>query len=41
MKPQRSVEKRLMGDDPLATESILERFYKPEPAGQSADLRLA
>jgi hypothetical protein len=32
MKPQRSVEKRLMGDDPLATDSILERFYKPEPA---------
>ena len=31
MKPQRQVEKRLMGDDPLATESILERFYKPEP----------
>jgi len=31
MKPQRSVEKRLMGDDPLATDSILERFYKPEP----------
>ena len=21
-----------MGDDPLATETILERFYKPEPA---------
>ena len=32
MKPQRSAEKRLMGDDPLATESILERFYKPEPS---------
>ncbi|HWE29098.1 MAG TPA: hypothetical protein VHB97_13915 [Polyangia bacterium] len=35
MKPQRSQEagiaKRLMGDDPLATDSILERFYKPEP----------
>ena len=31
MKPQRQVEKRLMGDDPLATDSILERFYKPEP----------
>jgi hypothetical protein len=35
MKPQRQpmvrTEKRLMGDDPLATESILERFYKPEP----------
>jgi hypothetical protein len=30
MKPQRQ-EKRLMGDDPLATETILERFYKPEP----------
>jgi hypothetical protein len=29
MKPQRQVEKRLMGDDPLATDSILERFYKP------------
>lgn len=34
MKPQRqaAVGKRLMGDDPLATESILERFYKPEAA---------
>ena len=32
MKPQRqAAEKRLMGDDPLATDSILERFYKPEP----------
>lgn len=31
MKPQRQVDKRLMGDDPLATESILERFYKPVP----------
>jgi hypothetical protein len=31
MKPQRQAEKRLMGDDPLATDSILERFYKPEP----------
>jgi hypothetical protein len=31
MKPQRQVEKRLMGDDPLAADSILERFYKPEP----------
>jgi hypothetical protein len=32
MKPQRQVDdKRLMGphNDPLATESILERFYKP------------
>jgi hypothetical protein len=29
MKPQRQVEKRLMGDDPLASDSILERFYKP------------
>jgi hypothetical protein len=29
MKPQRQVEKRLMGDDPLAADSILERFYKP------------
>lgn len=28
MKPQRS-EKRLMADDPLATDAILERFYKP------------
>jgi hypothetical protein len=35
MKPQRSVEKRLMGDDPLATDSILERFYKPEANVQS------
>ncbi len=31
MKPQRQVEKRLMGDDPLAADSILERFYKPVP----------
>jgi len=31
MKPQRQVEKRLMGDDPLAGDSILERFYKPVP----------
>ena len=33
MKPQRQVEKRLMGphNDPLATDSILERFYKPVP----------
>jgi hypothetical protein len=31
MKPQRQ-EKRLMGDDPLAGDNILERFYKPEPA---------
>jgi hypothetical protein len=31
MKPERS-EKRLMGDDPLAaTDTNLERFYKPEP----------
>jgi cobalamin biosynthesis protein CobD/CbiB len=29
MKPQRQVEKRLMGDDPLAADAILERFYKP------------
>ena len=29
MKPQRQVDKRLMGDDPLAADSILERFYKP------------
>lgn len=29
MKPQRQVEKRLMGDDPLAADTILERFYKP------------
>jgi truncated hemoglobin YjbI len=33
MKPQRQpmerTAKRLMGDDPLAAESILERFYKP------------
>lgn len=33
MKPQRqaasSADKRLMGDDPLAADSILERFYKP------------
>ncbi len=33
MKPQRQVEKRLVGphNDPLDTESILERFYKPVP----------
>jgi hypothetical protein len=30
MKPQRQ-EKRLMGDDPLAGDAILERFYKPVP----------
>ncbi len=30
MKPQRQ-EKRLMGDDPLAADTILERFYKPVP----------
>jgi hypothetical protein len=38
MKPQRqaAVGKRLMGDDPLATESILERFYKPEAAPVSS-----
>jgi len=33
MKPQRQpmerVGKRLMGDDPLAADAILERFYKP------------
>jgi hypothetical protein len=29
MKPQRQ-EKRLMGDDPLAADAILERFYKPD-----------
>ena len=29
MKPQRQVDKRLMGDDPLAADAILERFYKP------------
>jgi hypothetical protein len=34
MKPER-VEgsvKRLMGDDPLAAEAVLERFYKPAAA---------
>ncbi len=43
MKPQRhaTVEKRLMGDDPLAAEAILEQFYKPaselvEPAVKPA-----
>jgi hypothetical protein len=43
MKPQRQVEKRLMGDDPLAADAILERFYKPvavndeaQPASQAA-----
>jgi len=34
MKPQRSVEKRLMGDDPLAGDAILERFYKPVPVDE-------
>ena len=40
MKPQRSpmerpmAEKRLMGDDPLATDTILERFYKPVPVDE-------
>ena len=34
MKPQRSVEKRLMGDDPLAGDAILERFYKPMPVDE-------
>ena len=38
MKPQRSpidrVEKRLMGDDPLATDALLERFYKPVPVDE-------
>jgi hypothetical protein len=31
MKPQRADGnvKRLMGDDPLAAEAVLERFYKP------------
>ena len=29
MKPERQA-KRLMGDDPLASDEILERFYKPE-----------
>ena len=29
MKPQRQVEKRLMRDDPLDADTILERFYKP------------
>jgi hypothetical protein len=28
MKPQRQ-DKRLMGDDPLSSDAILERFYKP------------
>ena len=31
MKPQRQVEKRLMGDDPIAGDAILEQFYKPVP----------
>jgi hypothetical protein len=31
MKPQRQ-DKRLMGDDPLAAEAVLERFYKPAAA---------
>lgn len=37
MKPQRSPvssDKRLMGDDPLATDAILERFYKPVPVDE-------
>jgi hypothetical protein len=36
MKPQRAHPdgnvKRLMGDDPLAAEAVLERFYKPAAA---------
>ena len=36
MKPQRQVEKRLMGDDPLATDTILERFYKPVAVDEPA-----
>ncbi|HEY2745405.1 MAG TPA: hypothetical protein VGL86_12300 [Polyangia bacterium] len=39
MKPQRQVEKRhveVMGDDPLAADSILERFYKPLPVDVEA-----
>jgi hypothetical protein len=31
MKPQRDARSSL-GDDPLATESVLERFYKPAAA---------
>ena len=33
MKPQRqpTVGKRLMGDDPLDADAILEQFYKPVP----------
>ncbi len=34
MKPQRQ-EKRLMGDDPLAADAILERFYKPVSDGDA------
>jgi len=35
MKPQRQ-DKRLMGDDPLAPDSVLERFYKPAAAAVAA-----
>jgi hypothetical protein len=34
MKPQPKA--RLMGDDPLATEDLLERFYKPQPEPRPA-----
>jgi hypothetical protein len=40
MKPQHQ-EKRLMGDDPLAADTILERFYKPEPVVAANDAPLA
>jgi hypothetical protein len=41
MKPQRQ-DKRLMGDDPLSSDAILERFYKPvvadaPPASDGSD----
>ncbi len=36
MKAQRTAN-RLMGDDPLAAETILERFYRPTDAPPSND----
>jgi hypothetical protein len=38
MKPQRQ-DKRLVGDDPLATDALLERLYAPvaEPASEAAN----
>jgi hypothetical protein len=41
MKPQRQ-EKRLMGENPLAADNLLERFYKPvEPVNDGAEVATA